>query len=55
MKKAVAALNGLLHIVVVVGIVVCVFAVPYSPLAIKIYGGDLLVKHAGYVVIYLGI
>ncbi|VDM47859.1 unnamed protein product [Toxocara canis] len=46
-KVAVDALNGLLHLTTVVGIVVCVFAVPYSPLAVSIYGGDLLSKNSG--------
>lgn len=40
-------MNGLLHIVTVVGSVIFIFAIPYSPLAVKIYGGAVLVNNAG--------
>uniref|UniRef100_F1KVI7 Protein RFT1 homolog n=1 Tax=Ascaris suum TaxID=6253 RepID=F1KVI7_ASCSU len=46
-KRAVSTLEGLLHLTVVTGVIVCVFAVPYSPLAVSIYGGDLLSKNSG--------
>ncbi|KAL3984936.1 Rft family protein [Acanthocheilonema viteae] len=47
MKKGINAMNGLLHIVIVIGTVIFVFAIPYSPLAVKIYGGALLINNAG--------
>ncbi|VDK83608.1 unnamed protein product [Litomosoides sigmodontis] len=46
-RKGINSMNGLLHIVTVIGSVIFVFAIPYSPLAVKIYGGALLVNNAG--------
>ncbi|VDN05301.1 unnamed protein product [Thelazia callipaeda] len=46
-KKGLNAMNGLLHIVAVIGIVVFTFALTYSPLVVKLYGGDLLVNSLG--------
>uniref|UniRef100_A0A158Q849 Protein RFT1 homolog n=1 Tax=Elaeophora elaphi TaxID=1147741 RepID=A0A158Q849_9BILA len=46
-KKGVNAMNSLLHIVIVVGTVIFVFAIPYSPLAVKVYGGAILVNNEG--------
>uniref|UniRef100_A0A8R1TXC8 Protein RFT1 homolog n=1 Tax=Onchocerca volvulus TaxID=6282 RepID=A0A8R1TXC8_ONCVO len=45
-KKGISAMNSLLHIVTVVGTVIFIFAISYSPLAIKIYGGALLINNA---------
>ncbi|OZC09396.1 Rft protein [Onchocerca flexuosa] len=45
-KKGISAMNSLLHIVTVVGTVIFIFAISYSPLAIKIYGGSLLINNA---------
>lgn len=46
-KKATEVLIGLLHLIVVIGMVISVFAAPYSYLAVAFYGGDLLVKNSG--------
>ncbi|VDK51220.1 unnamed protein product [Anisakis simplex] len=46
-KKAIDTLSGLMHLTTVVGVIVCVFAIPYSPLAVTIYGGSLLANNSG--------
>ncbi|CAG9540760.1 unnamed protein product [Cercopithifilaria johnstoni] len=46
-EEGVNAMNGLLHIVIVVGTVIFIFAIPYSPLVVKIYGGAVLINNAG--------
>nr|CDP96311.1 Bm7433, isoform b [Brugia malayi] len=46
-KKGVNAMSSLLHIVILVGIVIFIFAIPYSSLAVKIYGGTVLISNSG--------
>ncbi|EJD76509.1 hypothetical protein LOAG_16579 [Loa loa] len=46
-KKGINAMNSLLHIVILVGTVIFIFAISYSPLAVKIYGGTVLISNAG--------
>lgn len=46
-KKGIDAMKSLLHIVIIVGSVIFIFAIPYSPLAITIYGGTMLVSNSG--------
>lgn len=45
--KAAEALVGILRLTTTLGLIICVFTVPYSPLAVAIYGGDLLILHSG--------
>ncbi|EJW85292.1 hypothetical protein WUBG_03798 [Wuchereria bancrofti] len=40
-------MSSLLHIVILVGTVIFIFAIPYSPLAVKIYGGTVLINNSG--------
>ncbi|VDN94165.1 unnamed protein product [Brugia pahangi] len=46
-KKGVNAMSSLLHIVILVGTVIFIFAIPYSSLAVKIYGGTVLISNSG--------
>ncbi|WKY03720.1 hypothetical protein Q1695_005017 [Nippostrongylus brasiliensis] len=42
-----------LHVACVIGIVVSVFGIPYSPLAVYVYGGQLLYNNGGAVLLSL--
>ncbi|VDM20071.1 unnamed protein product [Wuchereria bancrofti] len=46
-QKGINAMSSLLHIVILVGTVIFIFAIPYSPLAVKIYGGTVLINNSG--------
>lgn len=48
-KKVLVTFTGLLRVIVVLGLVICVFGIPYSNIAVQLYGGDLLVNNQGTV------
>uniref|UniRef100_A0A0N5ARR0 Protein RFT1 homolog n=1 Tax=Syphacia muris TaxID=451379 RepID=A0A0N5ARR0_9BILA len=46
-RNATTCLIGLVHLALIAGLIACTFAVPYSPLAVWIYGGQKFAeKHA---------
>ncbi|CAI5448073.1 unnamed protein product [Caenorhabditis angaria] len=52
-QKIIDTLATILHIVGVIGCVVCVFGIPYSPTVIHFYGGTLLSANGGAVLLSL--
>ncbi|MFH4974419.1 hypothetical protein AB6A40_001128 [Gnathostoma spinigerum] len=55
-KAGLHSFSSLLHVTVVGGCVVFVFAMPYSSLVVSLYGGELLIKNSGATIlrIYCG-
>lgn len=46
-KKAIGNFVSVLRFVFICGLIICIFGVPYSKIAVQIYGGELLVENDG--------
>jgi oligosaccharide translocation protein RFT1 len=46
-KKVLATFVALLRLILILGIVVCVFGIPYSRIVVQIYGGSFLTDNGG--------
>lgn len=54
-KKAITTFISLLRLIIVLGLIVCIFGFPYSKTVVQIYGGDVLTENEGKMFSYIEI